>query len=221
MRKIITLLILLFFIASLTSCVTFKLEKQLRKLNPTIANWYEVHSILMETKIPKWIDERGGSEKKHFLRLPQEMQLKYMTMFWRIRDEGLWGEYNARVMTANDSFSGEGKSGWRTDRGKVLLLCGFPQHISHSPIIGQTGLATNTEGYLYEIWEYYQRGQLIRYVFKYHAPNTWRREWISLFSMSGQSEFEERCRKRLAPSEEGWDLWGSVLLQWVRANETP
>jgi len=213
----LTPLIFLCFLFS--SCVTLRLEKQLKKLNPAIAEWYSYHSILMETKIPKWIDERGGGEKVHFLRLPQKLQVAYVTIFWKIRTEGAREEYYNRIAAANRSFSGEGKPGWRTDRGRVLLLCGFPTYVTHYPIINRGGKGSDVEGHRYEIWEYYQRGYLIQYAFKYHTPNSWRREFFSLMDGGAKNNFEKRCRELFAPTEDGWDLWGSILLQWVKENE--
>jgi len=210
-------LFILILCLTFCSCVTFRLERQLGKLNPAIAEWYGYHSILMETKIPKWIDERGGREKIHFLRLPQELQVAYIAIFWKIRTEGAREEYYTRIAVANRSFAGEGKPGWRTDRGQVLLLCGFPTYIIHYPIIKQFSADHNTEGYLYEVWEYYQQGYLIRYTFKYRAPNTWCRDFS--LSQGNQANLEKQYRKLFAPTEDGWDLWGGILLQWVKENE--
>jgi len=180
MRKLVYLTLLIFLCFLFSSCVTFRLEKRLRKLNPAIAEWYE---------------------------------------YQKIRTEGAREEYYSRIAVANNSFSGEGKQGWRTDRGQVLLLCGFPQNIIHYPIVGRTDGNHSTEGYLYEVWEYYQQGYLTQYTFKYHTPNTWRRQFSSLFSTAGQGDFERRCRKLFAPTEDGWDLWGGVLLRWVKEDE--
>ena len=219
MKRLVYLIPLIFLCFLFSSCITFRLEKQLRKLNPAIAEWYEYHSILMGMKIPKWIDERGGREKVHFLRLPQELQVAYIGMFWKMRIEGTKEEYYNRIAVANRSFSKEGRPGWRTDRGQVLLLCGFPIHITHYPIINRGGKGLDIEGHRYEIWEYYQRGQLIRYAFKYHVPNAWRREFSISSDTRGEGSFEKQCQKLFAPTEDGWDLWGGILLQWVKENE--
>jgi len=219
MKRLVYLTPLIFLCFLFSSCATFHLEKRLKKLNPVIAEWYSYHSILMGMKIPKWIDERGGREKVHFLRLPQKLQVAYIGIFWKIRTEGAREEYYNRMAVANGSFTGEGKPGWRTDRGQVLLLCGFPTYIIHYPIVGQGGEGSNIEGHRYEIWEYYQRGRLIRYAFKYQVPNEWRREFFISFNMGGQNDFEKQCQKLFAPTEDGWDLWGGVLLQWVKENE--
>lgn len=213
-KKTIIALTLLFFIITLTSCVTFRLEKQLKKLSPALAEWYEIHSILMETKVPRWIDDRGGKEKVHFLRLPQQMQLAYTTIFWKIRHEGAREEFYNRVAVANKSFSGEGRAGWKTDRGQVLLLCGFPQYLAHYPLISEKRADHSFEGYLYQVWEYYQQGHLVRYVFKYSDPDTWRRDFT--INRGLQSNFEIRCKELFAPTEDGWDLWGSLLFEWWR-----
>jgi len=213
-RKTFISLILLFFVFSLISCVTLRLENRLKKLSPAISQWYEVHSVLMETKIPKWIDERGGREKVHFLRLPQTMQLAYIKMFWKMRAEGTKDEYYYRIGVSNKLFNDEGKLGWKTDRGQVLLLCGVPQYITHHPIFARNRAGHSPRGYLYEVWEYYQQGYLVQYTFKYHTPNVWRREYT--LSQIGQASFERQCRKLFAPTEDGWDSWGSLLLAWWR-----
>lgn len=229
MKKTITLFILLFFIVSFISCVTLRLENRLKKLSPAIAVWYEIHNILMETKIPRWIDDRGGREKTHFLRLPQEMQFAYMKMFWEMRMEGLREEYYTRLITANRLFDSEGKAGWKTHRGRVLILCGIPQYKRYVTIYDMAMQNRgnpdwqqpqySNEGYVYEIWEYYQQGCLVRYIFKYSAPDTWRGDYLSLYSTGEQARLEKQCRELFAPTKNGWDLWGNILLQWVRENE--
>jgi len=225
-KKIILSLTLFLFIFS--SCVTLNLEKQLKKLNPTIGGWYELHEVLMESKVPQWIDERGKSEKMHFLRLPQKMQLRYIQMFWEIRTEGIGEEYYNRIAMANRSYR-EGKPGWKTDRGKVLILCGFPQYRRYITIYdlalrNQSNPnwqqpAYSNEGYVYETWTYYQQGCPTQYVFKYRSGNTWDRNYSSVINLGNQTRFERECRKLFAPTEEGWDLWGGILLQWVREND--
>jgi len=228
MKKVIVLFVLLFFIFSFTSCVTFRLENQLKKLSPAISQWYKVHSILMETKIPRWIDERGGSEKMHFLRLPQEIQLKYIQMFWEIRTEGARGEYYNRIAMANKSYR-EGKPGWKTDRGKILILCGFPQYrrfitvydlaLQNRSNPNWQQPACSNEGYVYEIWTYYQRRFSTQYVFKYRSGNTWDRNYSSVISLENQTHLERECRKLFAPTEGGWEEWGNILYQWVKARK--
>ena len=100
MKKLVYLIALVSLCFLFSSCVTLRLERRLEKITPVIANWYEHHSVLMQTKIPKWIDERGGREKVHFLRLPQELQVAYIAIFWKIRTEGAREEYYTRMAAA-------------------------------------------------------------------------------------------------------------------------
>ena len=88
-------------ITSLYSCVTYNLEK---KLNTKLREWYSIHSILMQTRLPN-----GQIEAVYFLHLPENMQIAYIRMFWKIRftllDQDK--EFEARVGWANRIFGGE------------------------------------------------------------------------------------------------------------------
>ncbi len=57
------------------------------------------------------------------------------------------GEYLQRVQKADQRFHGQGQKGWKSDRGRVLLLYGEPDDIERFPNI------VNSKPY--EIWHYY------------------------------------------------------------------
>ena len=57
-------------------------------------------------------------------------------------------EFLRRVALANERYPRFGKEGWRTDRGRVLIVYGEPDQIDRHP--------SESEGKPYETWQYYQ-----------------------------------------------------------------
>jgi len=213
--------IIIFFISLLSNCTTYKLE---RSLKPDISQWYEYHRILMFEKVPKWIDENNKSEREHFLRLPEFMQRKYIRIFWKIRTEGMKDSFYQRIAYANRYFK-EGKLGWKTDRGQVLLLCSFPQFIRYIRDVDLTdpysqstnirnGMTSDIKGNIYLIWTYCYLNYLIQYRFEYKQGGTWRRSFAEI-GYTYQRDFEKKMREFHAPSY--WDIWASILLDYVHS----
>jgi GWxTD domain-containing protein len=83
-----------------------------------------------------------------------EAKRKFLFHFWEKRDSipsTAINEYRdgylQRVGEANDRFKALRREGWRTDRGRVYLIYGNPQHVERF----QSTTATKP----YEIWSYY------------------------------------------------------------------
>jgi len=231
MRK----LYLWFVIASmafvLTSCATAKLKK---KLPQDIKAWYDLHSMLMTTKVPKWIFDGNKSENYCFLRIPEKAQRAYIRMFWKVRTEGLAEEFYSRYYSANRLFCSEGRIGWRTDRGYVMMTCGFPQYQwrmtvselyfrwSSNPMNRDKAFTTpdhDTDGTVYIIWEYFYRRNLVKLVFKYRR-GSYDLGYDNLISTGYRLELERYNRKVFAPTEYGWDLVGGRVLDWVKEHDS-
>ncbi len=78
---------------------------------------------------------------------------RYLSEFWKKRDPNdstpqneFKENYFRRVQLANTSFRTAFKEGWKTDRGRVLLLYSEPDEINRSPSTSSTKS--------YEIWTY-------------------------------------------------------------------
>lgn len=92
-------------------------------------------------------------EKEIYKKLDLKGKQGFMVEFWKKRDntpETAKNEYREHylklVNTANQQFR-EMKQGWRTDRGRVLLLYGVPDEIERFPY--------SAENKPYEIWKYF------------------------------------------------------------------
>jgi len=95
-------------------------------------------------------------EKNIFKNLENtEAMRKYLTSFWRIRDKTRnmpYGQsrrdYIQLVQYSNKNFSAMRKDGWKTDRGRVLLMYGRPSEIERFP--------SSLDRLPYNIWYYYE-----------------------------------------------------------------
>ncbi len=72
-------------------------------------------------------------EKKDFQALPDSDKRQFIAEFWKRRDPNpstaeneFREEYFKRIDSANKLFTGEGKPGWLTDRGRIYILFGPP-----------------------------------------------------------------------------------------------
>ncbi len=72
-------------------------------------------------------------EKKDFRALPDSEKPRFIAEFWKRRDPNpstaeneFKEEYFKRIESANRLFTGEGKPGWLTDRGRIYILFGPP-----------------------------------------------------------------------------------------------
>jgi len=93
-------------------------------------------------------------ERKLFDNLDLNGKRNFMNNFWQQRDPEPRTAINERkkeylecISRANTEFSLGAKLGWKTDRGRVLLVYGHPDEIDSVPSDGSTKS--------YEIWHYY------------------------------------------------------------------
>lgn len=65
-----------------------------------------------------------------------ESKRKFLFQFWNRRNQenpDFQFEYYQRIEYANEHFRAPGKEGWETDRGRVYVLYGPPDHIERNP----------------------------------------------------------------------------------------
>jgi GWxTD domain-containing protein len=93
-----------------------------------------------------------------------EAKRKFLQDYWLSAEAGsasepprLRSEFLRRVSLANERYTRLGKEGWRTDRGRVLIVYGEPDQIDRHP--------SETEGKPYESWRYYQIEGGVDFVF--------------------------------------------------------
>ncbi len=86
-------------------------------------------------------------EKEQFNALKgADAKRKFLSDFWRRRAPGDREEYLARIAYANANFRVLSRDGYRTDRGRVLVMYGYADDIDRHP--------NETETRPYEIWSY-------------------------------------------------------------------
>jgi GWxTD domain-containing protein len=132
---------LLAALAVLAACHLYRLE---RKLDPANADFLSRVSLIINRQ-----------ERKVFLELPEAGKPAFIEEFWRRRDpypdneENEFREqYEERVQEAARLFRNEGKPGWLTDRGRILILFGPPDDRLTRPAGSGSGTAC------YEQWFY-------------------------------------------------------------------
>ncbi len=103
-------------------------------------------------------------EKARYIATPEEQQIfneldetgmkKFLAQFWKRRDPNKETpinefklKYFENLRITNEKFTTAFKEGWRTDRGRVLLIYGRPDEIERNP----SSVGTQP----YEIWYYY------------------------------------------------------------------
>jgi GWxTD domain-containing protein len=132
---------LLATLAVLTACHLYRLE---RKLDPANADFLSRVSLIINRQ-----------ERKVFLELPEAGKPAFIEKFWQRRDPDPDNEenefreqYEERVEEAARLFRNEGKPGWLTDRGRILILFGPPDDRLTRPAGSGSGTAC------YEQWFY-------------------------------------------------------------------
>lgn len=201
MKKLILLIV--------ATALLFSCSGRVSKLPEDIKTWYKLHSILMEAKVPGWIVEGNYSEKKCFLRIPEQAQRLYARLFWEVRREGLADVFYRRVAVARQWYVDE-----TTDMGYAVVLLGLPMDIRYIQNYRYQE-KNNTEGYQYQIWYYYHQSLMVSITFEWHLTE-WR---LALHNIGGMSNYNRLAKKNLKafePTEEGWDLIGSWVLSWVK-----
>jgi GWxTD domain-containing protein len=84
-----------------------------------------------------------------------EAKRRFLQAFWARHEIAsptgpplMRSEFLRRVALANERYTRLGKEGWRTDRGRVLIVYGEPDQIERHP--------SESEGKPYETWQYNQ-----------------------------------------------------------------
>ncbi len=119
------------------------------------AHRYDVMSekeIDKEFDIAKYIATR--EEKSTYKRLNHDGKKEFIRSFWSRRDRTpgtdaneFKEDYLGRVKKANNNYKGGFKEGWKSDRGRILLIYGEPDEVERHP----SGMETRP----YEIWQYH------------------------------------------------------------------
>lgn len=94
----------------------------------------------------------------------QEGRREFLAKFWSEVEAGRLGRpgmlrtvYLQRVLAADQRFKALGREGWRTDRGRVLILYSEPDEIERFP--------SSQNNKPYEIWYYYGIENGVQFVF--------------------------------------------------------
>jgi GWxTD domain-containing protein len=126
-------------LAALAGCQTYR---AVRNLSPTHADFLDKVSYIINKQ-----------ERKIFLELPESGRDDFIAEFWRRRDPDpdterneFKAEYEDRVARAELLFHGEGRPGWRTDRGRIFILFGPPSERQTYPM--------DAAGFCREVWYY-------------------------------------------------------------------
>jgi len=181
------------------------------------ADWYVLHEPLMMTKVPKWIDARNLTEREHFLRLPAELQKKYIQMFWEMRSPGLADEFYERVAYAQSAF-GHFENPWRSPMGRVFLLLGAPMSINYYRHGVLTMGDSMPEPGDYQVWMYISWGAGTAYYVFIYLGADWKVDMTGIRQMGDQRHVEENAKMMFAPNAEGWDLWADTLYAYLQSH---
>ena len=114
-----------------------------------------------EFDIVKYIATRD--EMKTYKKLEITAKRNFLKEFWGRRDDNptttfneFRGDYMSRTKYANENF-GSMKDGWKTDRGRVLLIYGLPDEIERSQFTSSTKP--------YQFWRYFSVEGGVEFVF--------------------------------------------------------
>lgn len=130
---------ILLTLAAPTACRLYNIEQ---KLSPPYAEFLSKVGYIITRE-----------ERKIFLELPDDRKGEFIEEFWQRRDpdpdtehNAFKAEYEERIARAAMLFRGEGRPGWQTDRGRILILFGPPQERLTYPV--------DAAGYCREVWYY-------------------------------------------------------------------
>ncbi len=119
----------------------------------------ELEEEFASTRYLSTSDERDAFEN---LELPAKRQ--FLKEFWAKRDQSpgtpeneFKRVYNRRVEYANRMFKGSMRRGWRSDRGRILLIYGFPDERELNPF--------TSDSRAYEVWYYHSIQGGIQFIF--------------------------------------------------------
>jgi GWxTD domain-containing protein len=196
-----------------TGCVSMRLENN---LPPKIRAFYDEHYFIMEYKVPADIDRKCPTEREYFLKLSPTLQEKYIELFWKIREIGMKEEYDLRLEVANKWFKGEGMDGYKTDRGRIMLICGQPDHEfwyldDELYLGGGEEWIDLTQHKITLVWKYWWGSGLASLIelWFYYDNN---RRWKFIEPMDKEiQDFMYYWRWRTAPTKDGWRLWQEAI----------
>lgn len=191
------------------SCTT--LDKRVK--GKEWADWFVLHEPLMHTKVPKWIDARNLTEREHFLRLPDKLQIEYIKMFWKIRFPGLDEVFYSRLAYVRQYFT-DMQNPWHSQMGRVFLLLGEPMYRYYYRNGIQALEDSMPESGDIQVWAYYTHGGTASYIFVYQGV-MWYADLSNTRAHGAQVMIEEYARREFAPTSIGWDEWADVLYQYL------
>jgi len=103
-------------------------------------------------------------ERDTYKKLNLEGKRSFIKEFWAKRDQTpgtaeneFKRDYLGRVEFANQTFKGGFRNGWRSDRGRIVLIYGRPDEVERFPFSNQNRT--------YEIWHYYSQQGGIQFYF--------------------------------------------------------
>lgn len=110
-----------------------------------------IYMAMGETELDqefRWLRyEANDTERSNYEQLSgADAKRKFLSDFWRNRAPGRRDEYLARVLAANRTMRAGAKEGYRTDRGRVLIVYGNPDDVDRHP--------NEIDSRPYEIWSY-------------------------------------------------------------------
>lgn len=119
---------------------------------------------------------------------------RYILSFWRKRNplepEIEWNKYKAQVNLVNKLYGSKVKKGYESDRGRVYLKYGPPDHIiesKHEP-----------SAYPYEIWQYYVIGNQLNKKFVFYNPMLVGNDYLLLHSDVRGEIYDKNWERRLS-----------------------
>jgi GWxTD domain-containing protein len=100
----------------------------------------------------------AGAEKDQYGQLKGvDAKRKFLSDLWRRRPAGARDMYMARVAQANLTYASLGREGYRTDRGRVMIVYGTPDDYERHP--------NEQDTRPYEIWSYHSLQGGVIFVF--------------------------------------------------------
>jgi len=126
------------------------------------------YDVMSEKELKKEFDYARyistKEERNTFKKLNLEGKRQFLKDFWAKRDQTpttpineFKRDYLGRVQYANRKFKGTFREGWRTDRGRILLVYGHPDEIERFPF--------SSENKTYEVWHYFSIQGGIDFIF--------------------------------------------------------
>jgi len=135
------------------------------------------------------ISERDFIESDGFKKTDITLLKQFFYNFWSGRNpadpEGEWKQYEYLLLAVNKRYGTPTLKGYQTDRGRIYLKHGPPNHMDKE--------ALNPAYYPYEIWEYYklEDGEVDK-KFVFYMPNSATNEYVLLHSDANNEVHERR-----------------------------